>query len=388
MGDGEDTGLNFKQLFTYFMLSWIWIGATLATDSGQTESTLGPDWLNPYQADRPEWDPYGPDGESDYVPGEPSWDPYGPSSYGPPQLVSSDPFSSGLTMAENVLMPNQLYLQSGGVLTTKGSVNLGNPYVLWLYVSQWGPFALYDKGSLVVSQSFMTPGWYKVGQYAEILESHLYQFNATLWSNEVALAVNSGGYPTSYSLTGRVVDPNGNGIPGAKVKISGSGGGNFGTITNFGGYYGISIPSGTYSVTAELAGYSFTRSTARVWVGTVSVAGTVIGYPAGQYPSQGQSQDQYPPDGQVTQQGVGWLEGYIADKSGTPIFGARIYSDGTSALSDSQGFYRIALSPGGYSTNVEATGYTFRPATVQIYPNRVTKQDFEGRKVLVLGGLR
>jgi len=333
---------------------------------------------NPFAADRPEWDPFGPGQESDYLPGRPDWDPYSPSSYDVPQLIFANPFApdQDLLIGDEVLSPNQLYLQSDGLLVTRGQVNLGTPYSIWLYVAEWGPLTLYDSGRRIVSLGFVSPGWYRLDRYAETFESHYYQFNVTGWSNSVELAVSSAGYPTSYGLVGKVVDSYGNGVPGARVRISGAGGGVFSTVTNALGYYGMDVPSGTYSVNAELEGFSFTTSTARVWTGTVSAAGILVGYPAGGafYPT-GPYQDEY-----------GWLEGKVTDKIGAGIPGAKVRVDGLFSVStDEDGNYWVSLSSGWHSIMVDASGYKFSSASAQIRPGQGSKLDFKGTKVIVLG---
>lgn len=116
----------------------------LAADDGDEIEYLP----NPFAADRPEWDPYGPGQESYYTPGRAAWDPYSPNRYDSPRLLSANPFApdTALSLGDEVLRPNQLYLQSGGLLVTSGQVSLGAPYTLWLYVSRWGTFDLYDGG--------------------------------------------------------------------------------------------------------------------------------------------------------------------------------------------------------------------------------------------------
>lgn len=332
---------------------------------------------NPFAADRPEWDPYGPGHDSGYA-GRAEWDPYSPQSRDSPQLISADPFAPdlGLSLGDEVLSPNQLYLQSGGLLVTSGQVSLGAPYTLWLYVANWGIFNLYDRGSRVLSSGFISPGWYRLDRYAETLESHLYQFNASGWSNGVEVAVNPAGYPTSYGLVGRVIDDYGNGISGARVRISGTEGGVFTTVTNALGYYGMDVPSGIYSVTAEAEGFSITTSTARVWTGTVSVAGVLVGYSSGGafYPA-GSDQNEY-----------GWLEGKAVDKVGSGIPGAKVRIDGLfSASTDADGGYWISLSPGWHSITADASGYKFSPTSVSIRPGQGSKLDLRGTKVAVLG---
>lgn len=360
---------------------WILLGAVFlaafSAEGVRAEDAPGLDYLpNPFAADRPEWDPFGPGYESTSAAGRAEWDPLSPGRSDVGHLISANPFAPNhnLIYGDEVLSHNQLYLQSGGLLVTSGEVNLATPYSLWLYVANWGPLTLSDRGRRVLSHGFVTPGWYRLDLYAETLEAHSYQFNASGWSNRVDLRVSSGGYPTTYSLVGRVVDPYGNGIPNARVRISGSGG-VYSTTTNARGYYGMNLPSGTYAVTAELGGFSFTQATGRVWTGTVSAAGTVVGYPVGQLA---------PPD--IYYGGYGWLEGRVTDRIGAGIPGAKVRIDGIfSIATGDDGDYRVSLSPGWHSVAVDAAGYKFTSASVQIRSGQVAKLDFRGTKVIVLG---
>jgi hypothetical protein len=359
------------------LLGFVFAVAYGSSDLESEESEL--EYLpNPFAADRPEWDPYGPSQESDYLPGRATWDPYSPASYDSPQLISADPFvpDLGLSLGDEVLSPNQLYLRSGGLLVTSGQVSLGAPYSLWLYVANWGIFNLYDRGSRVLSSGFVSPGWYRLDRYAETLESRYYQFNASGWSNGVEVAVDPAGYPTNYGLVGRVIDDYGDGISGARVRISGAEGGVFTTVTNALGYYGMDVPSGIYSVTAELDGFSFTRSAGRVWTGTVSAAGILVGYPVGgsAYPAE-------PYQGEY-----GWLEGKVIDKVGSGIPGAKVRIDGLFSVStDADGGYWVSLSPGWHSITADASGYKFSSTSVQIRPGQGSTLDLKGTKVVVLG---
>jgi hypothetical protein len=332
---------------------------------------------NPFAADRPEWDPFGPRDESYYAITGVGWDPLSPGGL-IPQLLSASPFGpdQGLLIGDEVRTRNQLYLQSGGLLVTRGEVNLAAPYTLWLYVSDWAPLALYDRGSRILNPGSLPPGWYRLDLWAETLEAHRYHFDARTRSNNVTISVSSAGYPIYYGLVGRVVDARGNGVPNARVRISGSGGGIFSTVTNGQGYYGMDLPSGTYSVTAELEGFSFTTSTARVWTGAVSAAGILVGYPASTvvYPV-GPPQEEY-----------GWLEGRVAERSGAPIPGARVRIDGIfSVTTDADGGYRVSLIPGWHSITVDARGYKFSSTSVQIRPGHGAKLDLQGTKVIALG---
>lgn len=74
-----------------------------------------------------------------------------------------------------------------------------------------------------MNQGYVIPGWYKIsGAYADFLG---------LPSNNLSVLVDSGSYPTSLSLTGQVVDQNGQGMPGARGILSNNEGGKFSTVT-------------------------------------------------------------------------------------------------------------------------------------------------------------
>ncbi|MFB3766417.1 MAG: carboxypeptidase-like regulatory domain-containing protein [Methanotrichaceae archaeon] len=246
-----------------------YLGTPMISGSqGQQQSA---DWINPYIAGRPDWDPYGP-----------GYYPYAPGSYNAGiRLQPADPSAEKLAVGGYVPYQNQLYLQRGPGLQLQGSVMLGEPFVLWAHVIGSGGFALYDRSQVILTQSYLAPGWYKIeGLFSNTLDSHQYQFASLgAFSNSLIVAVSSGGYPTSYSLTGRVVDQYGNGIPGAKVIISSGEGGYFSTKTDAFGYYGMDVATGFYIITAEKPGYRFTQSTANSWAGAVSAAGDIIGSP-------------------------------------------------------------------------------------------------------------
>jgi len=261
-----------------------WMGTP--TISSDQSSLKTPDYLNPYTAGRPEWDPYGP-GASPVL-ARPEWDPYGAdgiAGYGASsvQIEPADPVSEGLTArGAATTLSNQLYIQRGTDLLTESSAQLGEQYVLWARVAGRGSFLLYDYNHLILNQGYVTPGWYKItGVYADYLGQHLYRVVfAGYSSNNLTVLVNSGGYPTTLSLTGLVVDQNGYGMPGVKVIISNNEGGKFTTMTGASGYYAIDVATGTYLVFAELPGYVFAPTTVQVWSGMVSAARPVVGRPA------------------------------------------------------------------------------------------------------------
>jgi len=154
--------------------------------------------------------------------------------------------------------------------------------VLWARVTGKGSFLLYDYNRQILNQGYVTPGWYKInGAYGDYLGQHMYRFiSAGMASNNLSIIVGSGSYPTSFSLTGRVLDQNGQGMPGVKVIVSNNDGGRFSTATGFGGYYAIDVSTGVYLVNAEAPGYVFTQTTVQAISGVVSAARPVVGTPA------------------------------------------------------------------------------------------------------------
>jgi hypothetical protein len=258
-----------------------WMGTPVL--SGGQSSLKGTDYLDPYLAGRPEWDPYGA-GSSPLL-GRPEWDPYGATSVGGYgnlylQLEPADPAREGLSVRGRSSLSNQLYLQRGSELVTEGGALLGEPYVLWAHVAGKGRLQLYDYSHMILNQGYVTPGWYRItGAYADYIGPHLYRFlSAGFPSNNITILVNSGGYPTSLSLTGRVVDQSGLGIPGARVIVSNNEGGTFTTTSGASGYYALDVATGLYLVNAELPGYVFTPATVQVWSGMVSAARPIVGH--------------------------------------------------------------------------------------------------------------
>lgn len=263
---------------SYDQNNYDWMGTPVLSDP---VSTIIPDYLNPYAAQRPEWDPYGP-GATPQL-GRPEWDPYGPGSdsFGL-TLEPKDPALEGLTIEGGIKLSNQLYMQAGSQLLSQGEVPLGMPYVLWARVTGRGSFLLYDYNRQILNQGLVTPGWYKInGAYGDYLGQHMYRFiSAGMASNNLSVIVGSGGYTTSFSLTGRVLDQNGQGMPGVRVTVSNNDGGRFSTVTGSGGYYAIDVSTGVYLVNAEAPGYVFTQTTVQAISGAVSAARPVVGTPS------------------------------------------------------------------------------------------------------------
>jgi hypothetical protein len=275
---GVDSSKSYDQNSYYD-----WMGTPVVRS--QTDAIVQ-DYLEAYGAQRPEWDPYGPGAVPEL--GRPEWDPFGAGSISLAlSLVPADPALEGLAVEGGIKLSNQLYVQMGPQLMSRAKVHLGMPYVLWARVIGKGGFLLYDYNRQILNQGYVTPGWYKInGAYADYVGEHVYRFiSAGMNSNNLSIIVDSGSYPTSFSLTGQVLDRNGQGMPGVKVTVSNNDGGRFSTVTVSGGYYAIDVATGVYLVNAEAPGYLFTQSLVQATNGVVTAARPVVGTPAGGSPS-------------------------------------------------------------------------------------------------------
>ncbi|HQE96659.1 MAG TPA: carboxypeptidase-like regulatory domain-containing protein [Methanothrix sp.] len=194
-------------------------------------------------------------------------------------MEPADPDGEGLLFEENKSQANQLYIQMGNRILTEGTAMLGEEYVLWARIRARGDLQLFDYNGLLFSQPSVQPGWYRIsGAYGDFLGGHLYRFQvAGLSSNDLAVTISSGSYPTAYSLVGRVVDESGNGLSGAGVTLTNSDGGRFSTSTDDGGYYGLDVAAGLYAVNAQHPGYSFAPSQVQVVGEAVSAARPLVG---------------------------------------------------------------------------------------------------------------
>jgi hypothetical protein len=229
--------------------------------------------------------------------------------------------------------------------------------------------------------------------------------------------------PVNFGLIGQVVDVTGRGMPGVTVWIFSSEGGAISatgaanatgvinatgavnTTTNATGDYGFDLPPGNYTIMAELPGYSFTASTARVWAGNATVAQQITGYAAGtelpptallvpvQPPAGNQSINQSVPSQFITGRiggGTGWVQGRIVSQGGVPIPMASIRVDGimTAATSDEQGYYKIALNPGLHRIDADKAGYGIPPRVVPVFPGQNSTLDLIGIGTVALGTRR
>jgi hypothetical protein len=274
-------GMGGKKV--YDQSGYDWMGTPVS--SGDQAMTRIPDYLSPNRAGSPEWDPFGAGSAAQL--GRPEWDPFGAGQNAFSLLLEpANPANEGLVVAGGEKLANQLYLQKERDLLTQGTVTLGEQYVLWARVNGKGSFVLYDYNRQILNQGYVTPGWYRInGAYANYLGAHIYRFvSAGLASNNLSIMVGSGSYPTSFSLTGIVLDQSGQGMSGVKVIVSNNEGGKFSTMTNPVGYYAIDVATGVYLVNAEFPGYVFTQTSVQAITGLVSAARPVVGTPLGSAP--------------------------------------------------------------------------------------------------------
>ena len=223
--------------------------------------------------------------------------------------------------------------------------------------------------------------------------------------------------PINYGLIGQVVDAAGSGISGVTVWIFSSEGvainateavnvteainatGAVNTTTNTTGYYGVDLPPGNYTLIAELPGYSFTSSTARIWAGNTTVAQPITGYAAGtelppaalltpvQPPAANQSVASQLYTGYLSG-GTGWADVRIMDQGGAPIPMAGIRVDGfRTGTTDEQGYIRIALNSGLHRIEADKAGYGIPPRVVRIYAGQNSTLNIIAKRTVALGGV-
>ena len=200
----------------------------------------------------------------------------------------------------------------------------------------------------------------------------------------------SSGY-ISTGIFGQVVDSYGIGISGAKIWIIDGNGRAIETASNATGGYSMILVPGSYNITAELSGYSFTSATVQVQTNAVSIAPRIVGYWAGASPqatvspSVGFEQQYYGP--QYYGGATGWLQGRVADQTGAGVPFASLNVDGwrTAYTTDEQGNYRLELSPGMHIIDPFKSGYGIPPRAAFVASGETTNLDFIAKGVVALG---
>jgi len=197
---------------------------------------------------------------------------------------------------------------------------------------------------------------------------------------------------TAAGLSGQVVDSYGQGISGARVWIIDGNGQAKETASNATGGYSMILAPGSYTITADLSGYSFTSATMQVQTNAVSTAPRIVGYWAGAAPQAtvspafGQYGQQY--DGPQYYGGAtGWLQGRVIDQTGAGVPFASLNVDGwrTAYTTDEQGNYRLELSPGMHIIDPFKSGYGIPPRAAFVASGQTTNLDFIAKGVVALG---
>jgi inhibitor of cysteine peptidase len=178
------------------------------------------------------------------------------------------------------------------------------------------------------------------------------------------IASTTSALPTVFTISGKITTESGATIPG--VTITATGGTAASAVTDASGLYTIAGRSnGTYTLTPNLAGYTFSPAS---FAATVNGADIVMqdfkGIPT------------YSISGKVTTpQGTG-IAGLVVN-----AIGSRTYS----AITDSLGSYTIKGIPHGtYSLKVTGSNYTFSPAstTVDVADSNLQDRSFTGTPIV------
>jgi len=165
----------------------------------------------------------------------------------------------------------------------------------------------------------------------------------------------SGTPPSGGAIEGTVRDTNGNPIGGATVTTSPGG---YTATTGSDGFYRMwNVAPGTYSVTAQKAGYTTQTHTNRnVVAGQI----TVVDFTLSVIP--------------------GAISGVVRDSANNPVSGATVSTTpgGYTALTNTSGQYTISnVPPGTYTVQASKSGYgTVTRSNVQVVFNQTTTVNF------------
>lgn len=191
-------------------------------------------------------------------------------------------------------------------------------------------------------------------------------------------------------ISGQVVDSYGIGISGARIWIIDGNGQAIETASNATGGYSMTLVPGSYNITAELSGYSFTSASVLVQPNFFSTAPKITGYWSGAVPQAtvSPSSGQY---GLLNYSGSkGWLQGRVADQTGFGVPFAALNVDGgrTTYTTDQQGNYRLELSPGMHIIDPFKSGYGIPPRAAFVTAEQTANLDFIAKGVVALGSGR
>ena len=191
-------------------------------------------------------------------------------------------------------------------------------------------------------------------------------------------------------LSGQVIDSYGQGISGARIWIIDGNGQAIETASNATGGYSMILAPGSYTITAELSGYSFTSANVQVQTNAIFTAPRIVGYWAGAAPQATASPaigfGQYYGQ-QYYGEATGWVQGRVADQTGAGVPFAALNVDGwrTAYTTDEQGNYRLELSPGMHIIDPFKPGYGIPPRAAFVASGQTTSLDFIAKGVVALG---
>ena len=143
-------------------------------------------------------------------------------------------------------------------------------------------------------------------------------------------------------------------LPGITVTALKQGGGSWSDLTDSTGFYSLTLPAGTYTVTAVGPRY-----TGQTYSGIVVVTGTVTTLNFALQPQ-------------------GLLYGYVTDAdSGAPLAATiTVAGDGSTTTDPATGYYEIYLDAGTYDVTAAAPDYISQTVPVNISAGGQTQQDF------------
>jgi len=205
-----------------------------------------------------------------------------------------------------------------------------------------------------------SPGWYKVYSTAVGFTSGMHPESVHVVQGQVTGDVNIGlvSFTGKTGICGRLTNaavylP----VGGGTVVAQGPNGRGTAVSVAWGGYVIPELPPGRYQVKAEAAGFetaTFPESVS-VYSGQMRENVNIYLTPTGGLPSG--------------------FSGRITDwKTGEPLRGASVTTNGRTAYSDSTGRYTLTIEPGSYSVWSSATGYLngIYPESVRVSEHRMT----------------
>lgn len=209
------------------------------------------------------------------------------------------------------------------------------------------------------------------GSYSLNLTSGTHEITAShpFWFNETKTVTISGDSTINFELekveadiSGHVTaSNNGSVIENADITVSST---NDQTATNANGFYEIGpLEKGTYTITADKAGYASNSITVTVDKNTVSKNDKTI-----------ESQDiQLTPEDRVDYT----VNGTVTNQSGTPILNVNIdvIGESVSTTTDNNGDYEVTLTNGDYTIEASHNNYFDNSISVSVDNANVTNAD-------------